>query len=247
MATEKTSDRDWTCTVICSVIAVLGAVLFAALLRQVGGFGWNATVFLGGAVAVLGAWLLSQNLCGVLTPPKGPGNVDAAPAPEAKSINAPPPVAPTVPTAATAGVATGTILPGEAELSERGGEWRYEGAADAPASFAEGDYDKDGVVEGTDEGVKPMVLEAAREGGPDDLKQIKGVGPKLEGMLHGLGFYHFDQVANWTPDEVAWVDANLEGFKGRVSRDNWVSQAKVLAGGGSTEFSERVADGDVYN
>ena len=89
-------------------------------------------------------------------------------------------------------------------------------------------------------------MDAPREGGADDLKQIKGVGPKMEKMLNGMGFFHFDQVAAWTDQEVAWVDANLEGFKGRVSRDNWVAQAKVLAAGGETEFSKRVEEGDVY-
>ena len=39
-------------------------------------------------------------------------------------------------------------------------------------------------------------------------------------------------MAAWTADEVAWVDENLEGFKGRVSRDDWVEQAKILAAGG---------------
>jgi len=108
------------------------------------------------------------------------------------------------------------------------------------------DYDGDGVLEGKDEGVKPATLTAAREGGADDLKMIKGVGPKLEKLVHSLGFYHFDQVASWSAQEIAWVDANLEGFKGRVSRDEWVKQAKVLAAGGETEFSGRVKDGDVY-
>ncbi|MGR3486097.1 MAG: hypothetical protein ACU0BF_12180 [Paracoccaceae bacterium] len=93
---------------------------------------------------------------------------------------------------------------------------------------------------------KPQTLTAARDGLPDDLKMIKGVGPKLEAMLHRLGFYHFDQVASWTDEEVAWVDQNLEGFKGRVSRDNWVSQARVLADGGSTDFSTRVGKGGMY-
>ena len=68
----------------------------------------------------------------------------------------------------------------------------------------------------------------------------------METMLNGMGFYHFDQVAAWTDQEVAWVDANLEGFKGRVSRDNWVEQAKILAAGGQTEFSKKVGDGGVY-
>lgn len=108
------------------------------------------------------------------------------------------------------------------------------------------DFDGDGVHEGAGEGSRPEMLAAAREGGPDDLKKIKGVGPKLEAMLHELGFYHFDQIASWSADEVAWVDANLTGFKGRVSRDNWVAQARDLAAGHETAFSSRVDKGEVY-
>lgn len=119
-------------------------------------------------------------------------------------------------------------------------------AARAQVAGMTRDYDKDGVLEGPDEGEKPTTLEAARDGQPDDLKQIKGIGPKLEKLCNALGFYHFDQIAAWTDQEVAWVDANLEGFKGRVSRDEWVAQAKLLAAGGETEFSKRVEDGDVY-
>ncbi len=95
-------------------------------------------------------------------------------------------------------------------------------------------------------GTKPETLSEARGGQPDDLKMIKGVGPKLEQLLHKLGFFHFDQIANWSEDEVAWVDQNLEGFKGRVTRDNWVAQAKHLASGGETEFSARAKKGGVY-
>ncbi len=108
------------------------------------------------------------------------------------------------------------------------------------------DYDGDGIVEGTKEGTRPKALEGPRESGADDLKKIKGVGPKMEALCNQLGFYHFDQIASWTADEVAWVDANLEGFKGRVSRDNWVEQAKTLASGGETDFSKRVDEGNVY-
>lgn len=92
----------------------------------------------------------------------------------------------------------------------------------------------------------PEFLSAAREGGPDDLKQIKGVGPKLEKTLHGMGIYHFDQIAAWGPKEQAWMDGNLEGFKGRATRDDWVAQAKTLAAGGETAFSKKVDKGDVY-
>lgn len=88
-------------------------------------------------------------------------------------------------------------------------------------------------------GTKPKTLDAPRGGKPDDLKLIKGIGPKLEAMLNRMGYYHFDQIAAWTDEEVAWVDQNLEGFKGRVTRDKWVEQAKILASGGETEFSSR--------
>ncbi|WP_246035885.1 endonuclease [Aliishimia ponticola] len=108
------------------------------------------------------------------------------------------------------------------------------------------DYDGDGVIEGTNEGARPETLDGPRGGKADDLKQIKGIGPKLEQLCNSLGFYHFDQIASWSADEVAWVDANLLGFKGRVSRDKWVEQAKVLASGGETAFSKRVEDGGVY-
>lgn len=99
-------------------------------------------------------------------------------------------------------------------------------------------------VEG--EGTKPEGLDAAREGGPDDLKSIKGIGPALEKLCHSLGIYHFDQIAAWGGEELAWIDQNLKGFKGRASRDNWIDQAKILASGGTTEFADRVKKGDVY-
>lgn len=78
---------------------------------------------------------------------------------------------------------------------------------------------------------KPASLKAPRKGKADDLKLIKGVGPVLEKLCHKLGYYHFDQIAAWTAAEVAWVDENLEGFKGRVTRDEWVIQARDLAAG----------------
>lgn len=93
---------------------------------------------------------------------------------------------------------------------------------------------------------KPRTMKAPRKAGADDLKLIKGVGPKLEKLLNTLGFYHFDQIAKWSAEEISWVDENLEGFKGRASRDEWVSQASTLVKGEMTEFSSRVKKGGVY-
>lgn len=75
---------------------------------------------------------------------------------------------------------------------------------------------------------KPKTLAAPRKTGADDLKLISGVGPKLEGVLNELGFWHFDQIANWTEAEIAWVDSRLK-FKGRIVRDDWMSQAAEYA------------------
>ncbi|MGL4243781.1 MAG: NAD(P)H-dependent oxidoreductase subunit E, partial [Beijerinckiaceae bacterium] len=77
----------------------------------------------------------------------------------------------------------------------------------------------------------PATLKAARKGGPDDLKLIWGVGPKMEKLLHSMGFYHFDQVAAWSDENLRWVDRRLEGFKGRARRDDWIGQSKKLATG----------------
>ncbi len=87
---------------------------------------------------------------------------------------------------------------------------------------------------------KPRTMKAPRKAGADDLKLISGVGPKLEGVLNDLGFYHFDQIAKWTAAEVAWVDERLK-FKGRIERDNWMDQASTLAAGGETAFSKKAS------
>lgn len=86
-------------------------------------------------------------------------------------------------------------------------------------------------------GPEPVFLKEA-QGDADDLKKIKGVGPKLESKLNNLGIYHFAQIAVWTKENVAFVDDKLS-FKGRIDRDDWIEQAKILAEGGETEFSKR--------
>ena len=72
------------------------------------------------------------------------------------------------------------------------------------------------------------LLDAPREGAADDLKKLSGVGPKLETLLNENGVYHFDQMAAWTDAEVEWMDEQLS-FKGRITRENWIEQAKDLA------------------
>lgn len=85
----------------------------------------------------------------------------------------------------------------------------------------------------------PEMLAAPRGGRADDLKQIKGIGPKLEALLNEVGVWHFDQIASWKAKDIAHVDERLVGFHGRITRDEWVKQAKALAAGGGTKRSVR--------
>lgn len=75
---------------------------------------------------------------------------------------------------------------------------------------------------------RPAGLLSAPEGGADDLKLIKGVGPVLEVKLNELGVYHFRQIAGWSTAELQWIDDHLN-FRGRALRDRWIEQAKALA------------------
>jgi NADH-quinone oxidoreductase subunit E len=99
-------------------------------------------------------------------------------------------------------------------------------------------------LSGGDVGQRPVALSAPREGVGDDLKRLRGIGRKYEVVLHDLGIYHFDQIAAWGPEEIAWIEANLDGFSDRVVREDWVGQARVLAAGGETEHSRRVDRGE---
>jgi len=95
------------------------------------------------------------------------------------------------------------------------------------------------------ESTEPVFFAEARDGKPDDLKEISGIGIKLEKVLNDLGIYHFDQIASWGEKELNWIDQHLVAFKGRARRENWVEQAKILAEGGATEFSKRVKKGEI--
>lgn len=84
-------------------------------------------------------------------------------------------------------------------------------------------------------------------GPPDNLMLIKGVGPKLNALLISLGIRRFDQIAAWTPEDVALVDAHLHQFHGRIGRDSWIEQAALLDRGAMEEFTAkfgRLDDGD---
>jgi predicted flap endonuclease-1-like 5' DNA nuclease len=79
------------------------------------------------------------------------------------------------------------------------------------------------------QGERPPGLPGPRDGRADDLRRIRGIGPKNEGVLNTLGIYHYEQIATLTPAQVTWLDNYLRVF-GRIGREDWVGQAGALLG-----------------
>ena len=81
-------------------------------------------------------------------------------------------------------------------------------------------------------GQEPLRLEGPRNGQPDELTRIEGVGPSMERLLFEMGIFHFDQIAGWTEDEIRWVEAKLAAEPGTISREAWASRAMALTESG---------------
>jgi large subunit ribosomal protein L19 len=65
------------------------------------------------------------------------------------------------------------------------------------------------------------------KGEPDNLGAIKGLTPELVARLHNIGVTKFEQIANFSSDDIANVDESLN-LKGGIEANNWVSQAREL-------------------
>ncbi len=78
----------------------------------------------------------------------------------------------------------------------------------------------------------------------EDLKRIRGIGVLIEKRLNSMGVVSYEQIANWSAADIDRISQLLD-FKGRIERENWVEQARILASGGATEFSRRVDRGEV--
>jgi predicted flap endonuclease-1-like 5' DNA nuclease len=269
---NNTVTREKRILKIAAITGLVVAALCYLLLR----FGFPGAVMTGliiGLIVAVILWLMGRSDDAAVTQDPAPVAAPVASAVAASPAVADPVAAPVVDagqggdvTAAAPAADNGSVLKpsarlaGQDELASRKGSWKYEGASavdampDADAApvahpGAEGASEAQALPDAeatAGPSIKPEMLTAPRDGGADNLKEIKGVGPKLETLLHEMGVYHFDQIASWSETEVAWMDQNLKGFKGRVSRDTWIAQAQVLAAGGETEFSSKVGKGGVY-
>lgn len=256
------------CTTKCWAIAAFVGLVAMVILYMAGGFSAIQAIFTGIVLgAVLGV-VLSVFMCRDQTAALDLASDDKPverPAPQAKAdapasvVPEPTPAAAEAPVATAAPaavVATPTAvapkvspsqpLVGQAELAAQKGDSKHQSepakkapkaapAKSAPAAVQEAPKAKRAAVAADG---KPELMDGPGPEGADDLKLISGVGPKLEQTLNELGIWHFSQVAAWRKKEIAWVDARVR-FKGRIERDNWMSQAKILAKGGETEFSKK--------
>ncbi len=100
-----------------------------------------------------------------------------------------------------------------------------------------------GVSASKPKAAKPKVIytDGPTDGAPDDLKKIKGIGPKFEGDLNSKGIYYFRQIAAWKAADVKMVEELIDSIPGRIKRDEWVKQAKSLAKQLSSQASKQGA------
>ncbi len=174
------------------------------------------------------------------------------PAPSPSSEDVTPPatdeVAPdTGGTGAETGVSTSA---GPTEPVEAAGEAHQTSAASAPSTSAPlsgaGDVAmlrsvRSEALVGSEAAVSDdnvFRLPAAGGTDVDDLKRIRGIGVLIEKKLNAMGVRTYEQIANWTAGDISRVSETLD-FKGRIERESWIEQARILSSGGYTEFSRR--------
>ena len=214
------SDTSKTCQLICWALAALAGIGVAVGASS--GIAVLLAVILGGVIAIGGAMFLQSVICGIGATHWGvfeglkgvpgwddPEDRDEEPKVKSKAAAM---VAPTARPAPAPAPEPAKVEPAQVEPPEPAETADAE--TPGPQSFAEES--------------KPLTLDKPRDGGADDLKKVSGVEPKLETMLNELGIYHYEQIAAWTPENIAWVDNRLT-FKGRIERDDWTGQASRLA------------------
>ena len=75
-----------------------------------------------------------------------------------------------------------------------------------------------------------MLAGGDRPNGPDDLTRISGIGPKIRDILHGLGVTTFREIGQFTDEDVERIGAALPVYGRRILDDDWIGQARELAG-----------------
>jgi len=216
MATMEWQTGQGRCRLACWAAAIVVGIL-AYLLFDMVLFGLLAQVL--GLIAVIAAGLaLTQAICdrSAARSTAAEQSPDAVAAPRA----APAPGSGGSAALAQPGSGGAASMPPTDAATAEWDEAQESGSTAATSAVA---YDAPA------EDAEPALLDAPRGGQADDLKAIQGVGPKVAEALNDLGVWHYDQIAAWTPANLAWVEAQVPTLRGRAGRDDWVGQAKALS------------------
>jgi predicted flap endonuclease-1-like 5' DNA nuclease len=203
------------------VIGAAAGLVAAAVMIVVGGYGWIAAGFVGAMVAVIVAFVFGLPKATPAALPEDADAADDAPVHVPVEASVSPAAAPVMASVAPAAFVAQPAPEAPAKV--------VKAAKPAAAKPAKPAAKADG----------PERLSGPRKGKADDLKEIEGIGPAMEKLCNEMGFYHFDQIAGWSDADVVWVDANMKNFKGRIVRDRWVAQAKLIVSEGLEAFRIR--------
>ena len=225
-------------------LALAAGVLVFGVTLVLGGYVWWLAALFGAVVFAVLLAVLTYAFTGKTEAAAAPKVETAKPAQPAAAANAAPVAAPAQATPAEAAPAQtapkAAAKPAKSESAAKpAAKAAAKPAAKAPAKAAEKPAAKAAEAAPGTVGTAPATLSAPRDGRADDLKILEGVGPAMEKLVNSLGFYHFDQIANWTAEEVAWVDSHMKTFRGRIVRDKWQAQAKIILAEGIPAFLER--------
>jgi predicted flap endonuclease-1-like 5' DNA nuclease len=203
------------------VIGAAAGLVAAAAMVVVGDYGWMAGGFVGAMIAAVVAFVFGLPQAGPAAMPVVEESPEEAPVVEAAVAAAPVAAAPV---AAAPAVAEPVALVSQpVPRAKPAKPAKAKPAKPAKAKAADG----------------PARLSGPRKGKADDLKEIEGIGPAMEKLVNEMGFFHFDQIAGWSDADVAWVDSRLKNFKGRIVRDRWIAQAKLIVAEGVEAFRIR--------
>jgi predicted flap endonuclease-1-like 5' DNA nuclease len=224
------------------VIGIAAGLVAAAVMYLVGEYGFMAAAFVGALVAlVVGAAFGMPKAKAPSLPPTAEEEAEAAA--EAAAM-VPVKAAKAAPAAVVAEAAPAAFVavPAAEEKPAKAAKPAAAKPAKAPAAAKPAKAAaaaKPAKEPKPKKEAGPLRLTAPRKGKADDLKEIEGIGPAMEKLVNGMGFYHFDQIAGWSDADVALVDSEMKTFKGRIVRDKWVAQAKLIVAEGLDAFRER--------
>ena len=234
-----------TCKSRCWMAGAGAGLIVAAWLALVSHFGFFPAIFMGLVTCYLFGSFLIWAFCegraigGVAKPAAQPTAKPVAPVATAPAESAPAPLMSAPAKAEPVQAEAPKAEPAKAETPAKA----EKPVAEKPAKAAKPAPEDDpavaadiAAVEAAGAGTQPAVLEAARAGVRDNLEVIEGIGPVLHGKLNEAGIFHYDQIAAWSVAEVAWIETNVKRAKGRVTRDKWVAQAKLIVSEGVEAF-----------